>query len=176
MDRENMLENVRRINNNATASVIFRAFAHRQKISHEIILTRFKNSLLKGGNKVVDKDFMGTFKGLSEAGFGDLKHGRGANPTIFKCHVSLIDIGLAAVDPNKFTEFHTLPVKDFKRRGRPVGWRKYREAPKAEPKLSGVVLMFNDFKGHLIPIKLEDAERLAEQVRVIKESLKSAAL
>lgn len=109
-------------NSSPTANTIFEALSKRERFRERITLKKFKYDLIKSGQKVVDQEFLDTFKKLEEAGVGSLVKGRGSNPDRFVWNFNLRDVGTAAFATNEKQE---LPV--IKHR------RKIRLTPKPVP-------------------------------------------
>lgn len=81
---------------NATSKAIFGELSTRQRSRHRINLRKFKYDLLTNGNKVIDEEYVETFKKLQEMGVGKLISGRHGNPSRFVWSYKLKDIAQAA--------------------------------------------------------------------------------
>lgn len=111
-----------------TALGIFDDCSKRKRMRWETDLGRYAVKLAKKGVKVVQEPYMQTWKDLEDFGVGVIVHGRNGNPTRFRWHYSLKDIGEAAMHPEKKIEFKMLegstkqePKEVKVKRGRPFG-------------------------------------------------------
>ncbi len=104
--------------------------AGRERMRWETNLGRYAVTLAKKGVKVVQEPYMETWKGLEKLGVGVIIYGRGNNPTRFRWHYSLKDVGNAAIHPEKKTVLKYIePKKEIKsKRGRPLGSKNIQKA------------------------------------------------
>lgn len=120
---------------NETAKSILTHFAGRERFRRETDMNRFQSVLLRSGQKVVEKDYLETFKRFESLGLGVIVYGRGSNPSRFIWNYDLKTVGKAAVGQQEAVQ--ELPkalktVRTAKRRpGRPKG-SKNKALSKAE--------------------------------------------
>ncbi len=98
-----------------TAHTVLEACSKRERFRERINLKKFKYDLIKAGYKVVDEEFLETFKQLEAAGVGSLIKGRNGNPDRFAWNFNLRDVGAAAFTPNDKIQLHEI-TKEPKRK------------------------------------------------------------
>lgn len=81
---------------NDTSRAIFSKLGDRQRSRARINIRALKYDLLMNGQKVVEEEFLATFKKLMDLGVGSLVVGRGGNPTRFIWNYKLKDVAKAA--------------------------------------------------------------------------------
>lgn len=116
-------EMVSLVSENNTAKAIMADFAERRRFRKTTNIDRLKNLLLAKGEKIVDKEYMETFKRLQDMDYGSIVYGRNGQPTRFVWNYNLKSVGRSAFtgedkEPIKLPEVQT-PVK--RGRGRPKG-------------------------------------------------------
>lgn len=97
-----------------TSKVVFEALSKRVRFRDQTDLNKFRNDLLGEGQKIVDDEYMETFKKLQQLGVGILKLGRGNKPNRFKWNYNLKQVAKAAFDESQ--EVNELNSKPISRR------------------------------------------------------------
>lgn len=124
-------------------------------------IDRLKNLLLAKGEKIVDKEYMETFKRLQDMDYGSIVYGRNGQPTRFIWNYNLKSVGKSAFseekEPVKLPEAQS-PVK--RGRGRPKG-------SKNKPKQI-------DRKLETYKVILDQAASIIASARDIVKEIKSA--
>jgi hypothetical protein len=111
------------MNSTETSKVVLNELVKRKRIRHFIDLNRLRLTLVRSGNKIVNSDFISTFKDLASLGLGKLIQGRDDKILRFEFFTSLMDIAKCAAE-GKDLEFTPLDGKGLTpkvkgKRGRP---------------------------------------------------------
>lgn len=107
-------------NSSVTSKAIFNALSERERYRDQLDLRKFKNDLMNKGEKIVQDEYLETFKMLEDLGVGSLIIGRKGKPNRFKWNYNLKDVAKASM--NNQTQIKTIAqsVTVSKRpRGRP---------------------------------------------------------
>ncbi len=118
-----------------TAQVVLIELGLRDRLRHTTDLGRFRNKLLQAKERIIETDYMQTFKDLESLGIGSISYGRGKNPTKFIWNYNLREIGKLATEgrtttteiPKKIEAAPVVPTREIKsiqeapkkKRGRP---------------------------------------------------------
>lgn len=94
---------------NDTAKAIFNRLADKKRSRSRINIRALKYEMLTNGQKVVEEEFLNTFKKLMDLGVGSLVVGRAGNPTRFIWNYKLKDVAMAAKSDK------VAPVKTIRR-------------------------------------------------------------
>lgn len=108
-------------NSSPTSKVVFNALSERERYRDQLDLRKFKNDLMNKGEKIVQDEYIETFKMLEQLGVGSLIIGRKGKPNRFKWNYNLKDVAKASMN-NEVKEFKAIaqPIITTKRpRGRP---------------------------------------------------------
>lgn len=93
-----------------TSKIVFDTLSKRLRFRRETNLDKFHNQLINEGEKIVEDEYLDTFKQLQKLGIGALVHGRGNRPTRFKWNYNLKDVAKSAFSDEKI-DFATLEKK-----------------------------------------------------------------
>jgi len=159
------VENLQLVKRNKTVDAVLTLLSRSQPISNETNIAGFMNHLIKSGYDIDKNHFYQLFKDLKDVEVGTF---RDTNTFIWK--YPFTEVCEQILFPNKNIMDDDVPVVSRKpvskaaRPGRPKG-------AKNRPKHTDVVFMFTTKKGDLIPLSLQDADVLVEQINVIKKKL-----
>jgi len=175
------VEDLQLIHRSQTANEVLKFFSQRQRISNETTLDSFKNYLSRLF-KVNTEEFYNLFVELQEAGAGKLVEHQGKQRGKFIWNYSLRDVSEQILNPNKKIDLQPLIATESngtktatitpldqapkRTRGRQP---KAATTPKAEGEV--VYIAFKTSKGECIPISLTDADRLFEEVKIVRAKL-----
>lgn len=121
------LKNVAGLNH--TSKVIFDTLSKRLRFRRQTNLTNFHNHLINTGEKIIEDEFLDTFKGLQILGVGSLIFGRNGKPNRFKWNYNLKDVAKAAKSDAK------MEVKEMFPAGKPqVTFKRGPGRPRIHPK------------------------------------------
>lgn len=104
-----------------TSKTIFDALERRQRYRRQTNLSKFESQLLNNGEKIVNDEYLNTFKKLETAGVGSLIIGRRGKPNRFVWNYSLKDVAKAAKEEVNLSSLPKMQMGSRKRlsRGRP---------------------------------------------------------
>lgn len=157
--------------NTDTAKEMIKGFALLENVEKPIFLDKFKKLLIENGLKVVDEDFNKFLRYLHDENYGKLVYPRGKTLSRFIPYCNLKEIGKGEMVPLAKTNEPRAST------GRPKGSKNRR--PKAtpvgvKPGLTlgkSVIFMISKSDGEMLMLNMEDAEKISEQLKVIKAKL-----
>lgn len=106
-------------NESSTSKAIFSALSERERYRTRLNLKKFRYDLINKGEKIVEDEYLATFKRLQDLGIGALVIGRKGKPNRFLWHYNLKDVATASSGKSN-VELRTLD-KMKKPVGRPRG-------------------------------------------------------
>jgi hypothetical protein len=153
-------------NESPTSQAVFDHLASRQRFRVRTNLVKLKYDLIHNGKKVVDNEYLGTFKKLHELGVGNLIVGRRGKPNRFIWNFNLKDIGQAAFNELK-DDVRTVGKKSTKRRMRVrkkiVEQQNVSPEFRSEQKLAEISIpIYSHFKAHDITALLDLIKELSK--------------
>jgi hypothetical protein len=173
---------------NETATALFTEFANRKRFRWETDLRLQAAKLANKGYKVVDTDYLETWKQLETMGLGSIVYGRNGNSDRFKWRYSLKEVGKAAIAPESVGEMQPMEEKKVviaaapsrkrrSRRGRPPGAKNKHTvslAPKKSDSSYILTITVKDIDGKHVNINLDEAFKIADRVNQLKGLAKIA--
>jgi len=111
---------------NPTEEVILNNLGKRERFRRETNLSAYQVNLLRKGEKIVDEQFLATWKKWESLGLGSIIYGRKGNATRFKWNYNLKWVAKAAMEGEKAGEPEALPGAAKRGRGRPPGSKNKR--------------------------------------------------
>lgn len=171
-------EKLQLIKRTDTAMNVLKYFLGRERIGPESSLETLRLFLGRQGYTIRADEFYALFKELEDAGAGRLVEYGGKASGKFIWAYSLKDVADQILHPNKMVPLKLLIETDHRgTRGRPKGYSPKKLVirplerhvlPKESP---DVLIMFVAENGKYLPMKLKEAEKIADQVRIIKSQL-----
>lgn len=132
---------------NATSKAIFGELSTRQRSRHRINLRKFKYDLLTSGQRIIEDEYIETFKKLQDLGVGKLISGRHGNPSRFIWSYKLKDIAQAAANGEAIIMPEISPMKKQRKQRKPYTRRIKASNVQPEPAKqiaqSTISLVFN---------------------------------
>lgn len=147
-------------NQSPTSKIVFNNLSKRLRFRRGTNLSKFHVQLINAGEKIVEDEYMDTFKKLQTLGVGSLIFGRGGKPNRFKWNYNLKDVAKAAFSAQK-VEMVELQRKP----GRPVKVVEKRAiSPKVDTKPSKVSITL-EISSNSRPEDITALLDLAKQLR-----------
>lgn len=170
------VEDLQLVERTSTADIILKHFVQRERISNETTIDAFKSYLVRKGKNINPTELYRLFEDLEEAGVGELKEHQGNSRGKFSWYYSLRDISDQILNPGTKVEIKSLDktevINKKRSRGRPLGF-----SPKPKVNLPikvdkpQVLFLFTTDSGEPIALRLSEAERLVQQISILKEKL-----
>lgn len=86
-----------------TSQMIFLDLSERERYRRTLNLKEFKRNLIRKGAKIVDAEYIKSWRDLQSAGVGEVSFDKRGEPKVFRWYYSLVDI--ANIGIGKETDF-----------------------------------------------------------------------